>query len=229
MSETDERMAELRAQATRALRSLEKAERWLATPCRALDGERPLAVLQATDGMRRVAIVLGRIERSSMASSRKRGGVVKQHGVNAGDDRGASAGDRLRRAGRLASAFALTNGRSHAAVATLLGAFRWIADCWRLTPRERAAALGVPYEQYAHWERRGHPAAMTAETYERLGHLFAINAVTQAFCGVGTEVAATWLDPRGTDAHGRDSARAVLGRSKPAPRAPRIAVIARSH
>ncbi len=163
-----------------------------------------------------------------MASSRKLGGVVKRHGGDAADDRGASAGDQLRRTGRLASEHEDTNGRSRAAVETLLGAFRSIADCWRLTSRERAAALGVPYEQYAHWERRGYPAAITAETYERLGHLLAIYAVTQAFYGVDTEIAATWLDRRGTDANGRDHARAVLGRPTRALRALRIAVIARS-
>ncbi len=62
MSKTDEHMAELLAQATRALGSVEKAERWIATPCRAFDGQRPLAVVQAPDGRRRIAIVLGRIE-----------------------------------------------------------------------------------------------------------------------------------------------------------------------
>ncbi len=62
MATTDERMAEVLAQATRALGSVAKARRWLATPCRALDGQRPLAVLEAPDGMHRVMIVLGRIE-----------------------------------------------------------------------------------------------------------------------------------------------------------------------
>lgn len=48
--------------AIEALDSVEKAQRWLRTPNRALRGERPMALLESDVGARMVEKVLGRIE-----------------------------------------------------------------------------------------------------------------------------------------------------------------------
>lgn len=108
--------------------------------------------------------------------------------------------------------------------ATLLGAVASVAVCWRLSPSEVAAVLGVSEATYTAWRAAGPPAVLDAACVTRIGHLLAIYAETQAFYGVGTTIAATWLDRPGTAANDCDPARPSLTGSTESLAALRVAV-----
>lgn len=61
-SDESDRLLSIAARAAEVLGSEEKASRWLHSPNRALDGRRPLDIVDTDLGAREVEAVLGRIE-----------------------------------------------------------------------------------------------------------------------------------------------------------------------